>query len=484
MLLFLATVSAQAQVTIGSKKIPSPFSILELISGSESNNGNRGLRLPQLTNAQRGKLQSTFSTKATTGAVGLRIFNINTLCVETWNGTNWIQSCHNNTPSIPVTVGNVGLCLTQNGLTYTYSATESPYLMPSLVEFFDGTTLVGMDTSAPFTHTFETEPTDDVTAVVTYPFFDAGDPPSDQIVTIGEAAYTMVGIPGGNFNMGFADEAAYNAAGMKDIWGGEWTEHFDDSYTFGEYFGSHSVNMSSFRIGETEVTQGLWKAVWGSDDFTPGPIGSDNHDLWTSSYGEDDAYPAYYVSWYDAIAFCNKLSKQEGKTLVYDIPNFTGDWSTFEYDAIPTYDNTDWDAVSIDLTANGYRLPTEAEWEYAARGGEDYRYSGSDEIDNVAWNSGNSSGSKEVKRLALNGYGLYDMSGNVWEWCNDYFTVYPFCGRVENSLPDAGIFGSFRVFRGGTWSLVAAFCAVSSRGRGTPNSRADSIGFRVVSLSL
>jgi hypothetical protein len=101
MLLFLATVSAQAQVTIGSKKIPSPFSILELISGSESNNGNRGLRLPQLTNAQRTIMQETqgFQNAKNDNAVGLRIFNTNTRCVETWNGTNWIQSCGKDGPA-------------------------------------------------------------------------------------------------------------------------------------------------------------------------------------------------------------------------------------------------------------------------------------------------------------------------------------------------------------------------------------------------
>jgi hypothetical protein len=95
MLLFLATVSAQAQVTIGGKKIPSPFSILELISGSESNTGNRGLRLPQLTTEERETLEDTddFQNEKTDKAVGLQIFNTTTRCVETWNGTKWIQSC-------------------------------------------------------------------------------------------------------------------------------------------------------------------------------------------------------------------------------------------------------------------------------------------------------------------------------------------------------------------------------------------------------
>jgi formylglycine-generating enzyme required for sulfatase activity len=172
----------------------------------------------------------------------------------------------------------------------------------------------------------------------------------------------------------------------------------------------------------------------------------------------------------------------EGKTPVYEIKDSTNpaDWGT-----TPTSSNADWDAVSIDLTVDGYRLPTAAEWEYAARGGEDYRYSGSNEIGDVAWYYGNSSdGSKEVKGLAWNGYGLYDMSGNVWEWSNDYFTVYPFCGRVENSLPDAGFYGSLCVIRGGSWFNVAAICTVSNRFSVSPNSRESNVGFRVVSLSL
>jgi uncharacterized protein (TIGR02145 family) len=118
MLLLVATVSAQAQVTIGSKKIPSPFSILELISGSESNNGNRGLRLPQLTTVEREAMEETddFQNKKTTTAVGLQIFNTTTRCVETWNGTKWIQKCGEDGPR-PLT-GQVAISITGSKITY------------------------------------------------------------------------------------------------------------------------------------------------------------------------------------------------------------------------------------------------------------------------------------------------------------------------------------------------------------------------------
>jgi hypothetical protein len=183
MLLLVTTVSDQAQVTIGGKKNPSPFSILELVSGSESNNGNRGLRLPQLTTAQRNSISGTYGAQA--AMQGLQIFNTNTQCVETWNGSEWIQQCYNNTPVTPVTVGKVGLCLIRSGagdLTYTYSVAP-PYATPASVEFLGGTTSVGVYTAEPFEHTFDEAPIGEVTVVMTYPpFAAAGAKPADQTI--------------------------------------------------------------------------------------------------------------------------------------------------------------------------------------------------------------------------------------------------------------------------------------------------------------
>ena len=150
----------------------------------------------------------------------------------------------------------------------------------------------------------------------------------------------------------------------------------------------HTVTVSSFLIGKYEVTQKEWQEVMG---YNP-------------SYSEGDNRPVEKVSWYDAVEFCNKLSEKEGLTPAYTINGFD---------------------VSCNWSANGYRLPTEAEWEYAAKGGKkskNYKYSGSDNIDDVAWYDANSDGrSHDVGTKAPNELGIYDMSGNVWEMCWDSF---------------------------------------------------------------
>ena len=215
---------------------------------------------------------------------------------------------------------------------------------------------------------------------------------------------------------------------------------------------THTVTLNSFYIGKYEVTQAEY-----SQYMQPGAS-------WTSTYGLGDNYPAYYVSWYAILKYCNLRSMAEGLTPVYTISGSTNpaNWGT-----VPTINNTTWNAAICNWSANGYRLPTEAEWEYAARGGTnnpDYLYSGSDDINAVAWYSGNNTpyGSKPVGGKAANGLGLYDMSGNVHEWCWDWYSsTYYSVSPVNN--PTGPISGSYRLLRGGDWISNAFSCRVTFR---------------------
>ena len=223
--------------------------------------------------------------------------------------------------------------------------------------------------------------------------------------TVRGVSFEMVRVEGGTFRMGATSEQEDDAdSDEKPV---------------------HSVTLSSYYIGKTEVTQALWQAVMGSN-----PSNFKGADL-----------PVECVSWDDCQEFIRKLNS---------------------------------------MTGQNFRLPTEAEWEFAARGGNKslgYKYSGSNMLSNVAWFYDNSSSKTHpVGTKAPNELGIYDMSGNVWEWCSDYWGDYSSSSQYNPTGPNSG---SLRVYRGGCWYYDARNCRVSYRSFSYPTSRSIFLGLRL-----
>lgn len=240
------------------------------------------------------------------------------------------------------------------------------------------------------------------------------------------------------------------------------------------FVSGRKLEIASFYISDHEVTRGEYKAVMGIDPSEANAYDKDGNEL----TGDDNVKnnPVNCVSWYDALVYCNTLSIKEDFTPCYAIGGKT---DPKEWGAVPTSNNDTWDAATCDFTADGYRLPTEAEWEWAARGGKEstYTYVGSNDIKEVAWYKENTNdpGTRDVKTKKANGYGLYDMSGNVWEWCWDWY------GGISSKTPDAGpASGSYRCQRGGSWYDLADYAQVAYRFSINPYSRYYNSGFRVV----
>ena len=176
---------------------------------------------------------------------------------------------------------------------------------------------------------------------------------------------------------------------------------------------------------------------------------------------------------YDALVYCNKRSIAEGLTPCYTIDGRTDLW---------TSDSKKWDEVSCNFSANGYRLPTKEEWRYLARGGNTSN-SGSNDIEAVAWYNGNSGGkTHEVRTKDANALGLYDMIGNVCEWCWDYHMVQ-FTVSYNMGLSWKKEYYRYQYYCGGSWCSSASDCAVSSDSSTFPGSRDSGLGFRVVRSS-
>ena len=232
--------------------------------------------------------------------------------------------------------------------------------------------------------------------------------PSDSAVltvSLGNVSFRMIRVDGDTFTMGAtAEQGSEVADSEKPV---------------------HLVTLSTYYMGETEVTQELWEAVMGNNP----------------SKFKGSRRPVESVSWEDCQDFIHRLNE---------------------------------------LTGNYFRLPTEAEWEYAARGGNKsngYKYTGSNNPDDVAWywdNSGEQTHDVATKRA--NELGLYDMSGNVWEWCQDWYDDY---SSSPQTNPTGSSSGSDRVFRGGSWDDVVWCCRVSLRNLNTPENRSNAIGLRL-----
>ena len=241
----------------------------------------------------------------------------------------------------------------------------------------------------------------------------------------------------------------------------------------------HTVSLTAYLIGETEVTQELWQAVMSTN---PSIFqGSSN----PPESGEvQEKRPVEKVNWYQCIAFCNKLSKACNLDPCYTVTSV--DFDALNFSDIPTSNNTNWNNAVCDRNKNGFRLPTEAEWEWAAQGGTNDKWAGTDtksELKNYAWykndDGGDANGkTHQVKLKSANGYGLYDMSGNVWEWCWDRYSDSTPTGGQD---PAGAASGGLRVGRGGGWNDGAGYAARAYRRDDDPGDRFHNLGLRLVS---
>jgi formylglycine-generating enzyme required for sulfatase activity len=228
---------------------------------------------------------------------------------------------------------------------------------------------------------------------------------------------------------------------------------------------AYRATVSPFRMAVTETTWWQYHLFCRATGYEmpEKPVG----------WGGEGDNPVLNVSWYDAVVYANWRSEKAGLQPAYKI------------DTAGKKSQSDWIVTPIwEGRAGAFRLPTEAEWQYAAtnRGRDDYAYAGSDSLELVGWYYKNSGGrSRPVQRLQANVLGLYDMSGNVWEWCWDWYGDYPTKPTNDWRGPDRG---EYRVRRGGSWGSSAEFCRAAGRNDGGPANRNDNVGFRLCSFSL
>ena len=249
-----------------------------------------------------------------------------------------------------------------------------------------------------------TQPTAPVSQTSQLPVSLASSGPAVKTITVNGVSFNMIRVDGDTFLMGATPEQQSPEKDEKPV---------------------HQVTLSPYYIGETEVTQGLWQAVMGSNP---------------SKNKKGLQLPVEYVSWNDCQEFILKLKQ---------------------------------------LTGLKFSLPTEAQWEYAARGGnksQGYQYSGSNNVDDVAWYCKSKGKTHDIKTKQANELGLYDMSGNVSEWCQDWYGSYASSSQTN---PQGASSGSCHVHRGGSWYSVATYCRSSSRYLFPPSYRYNYLGLRL-----
>ncbi len=289
-----------------------------------------------------------------------------------------------------------------------------------------------------------------------------------ETFTVNGVSFTMLFVPGGEFTMGATDgqlDKPVGLEGMKEKKKQKYLENLEQrNQGFVNLALPHNVILSDYYIGSTEVTQGLWEAVMGTgidhqkslaiaaapNENAAATINNMRYDF----IGKGDNYPMYYITYDECLTFIQKLNELTGRT---------------------------------------FRLPTEAEWEYAARGGQkshDYKYSGSDLIEEVSsWE--NEEASKKmftklkpsvVGQYKPNELGIFDMTGNVSEWCQDIYVLYSYNTETQTHNPTGPESGDYRAIRGiGKVAIFGQVSGANARRQGSiPNSRGYNLGFRLV----